>query len=125
MVYGSIAMVDLRLIGLTSRDSVVSKLSAEVLPYTWTAFGLAAITGSLMFVSKAAVYFYNWAFDLKMLCLALAALNMLVFNIGALRRVAAWDLDMPPPPAARTAGVLSLILWSGVIVFGRWIGFST
>ena len=124
-VYGSIAMVDLRLIGLATRESAVSRLSAEVLPYTWTAFSFAVITGTLMFMSKASTYFYNWAFDFKMLCIALAGLNMLAVNFGVYRSVASWDLQMPPPPAARLAGILSLLLWSGVVVFGRWIGFST
>ena len=29
-----------------------------------------------------------------------------------------------PPKAARLAGALSIVLWVAVIVFGRWIGFT-
>lgn len=125
LVFGSIAMVDLRLLGLTARDSLVSKLSAEILPFTWIAFSGAAITGTLMFVSKASTYFYNWAFDFKMLCLALAGVNMLIVNLGAYRTIAAWDGIASPPTRARVAGGISIALWTGVIFFGRWIGFST
>jgi len=46
LVFGSIVMVDLRLLGITSRDSPVSKLAAECLPYTWIAFICALITGT-------------------------------------------------------------------------------
>ena len=40
-------------------------------------------------------------------------------------KVAAWDAAAAKPPfAARLAGVLSVVLWCGVIMTGRWIGFS-
>lgn len=125
IVFGSIAMVDLRLLGLTTRDSAVSRLSADILPYTWVAFALAATTGSLMFLSRASTYFYNWAFEFKMLCLMLAGINMLIVNFGAYRAIAQWDLQLPPPAGARAAGAVSLLLWTCVVIFGRWIGFST
>jgi hypothetical protein len=125
MVFGSVVMVDLRLAGATSRNSAVSRLSSEVLPYTWGAFICAAVTGTLLFVSKAHVYFYNLQFQLKFLCMFLAGINMAVFHFGAYRRVLEWDEKLPPPRAARLAGALSIALWIGVIFFGRWIGFTT
>jgi hypothetical protein len=123
-VFGSILMMDLRLVGLASRDSAVTKLSREVLPYTWIAFACAVITGSVMFISRATTYWNNTQFQLKFLFMALAAVNMLAFHFGAFRRVAEWDDALPPPPAARTAGVLSISLWIAVVFFGRWIGFT-
>jgi hypothetical protein len=125
MVFGSIAMLDLRLVGTASRDSAVSRLSREVLPYTWGAFICALVTGTLLFVSKAHVYFYNLQFQLKFLCMFLAGVNMAVFHFGIYRRVLEWDERHPPPRAARLAGVLSIALWMAVIFFGRWIGFTT
>jgi hypothetical protein len=124
-LFGSILMMDLRLLGLASRDSAVTKLSKEVLPYTWIAFACAVITGTIMFISKAKVYWHNPQFELKFLFMALAATNMLIFQFGSFRRVADWDNALPPPPAARLAGALSISLWITVIFFGRWIGFTT
>ncbi|MFI4913800.1 MAG: DUF6644 family protein [Steroidobacterales bacterium] len=125
LVFGSIAMVDMRLLGLASRDSAVSKLSAEVLPWTWSAWVFSAISGSLLFMSKAHTYFYNAQFEAKFVLMALAAVNMAVFQFGIYRRVLDWDNQLPPPPAARVAGALSLMLWIGVIFCGRWTGFTT
>jgi hypothetical protein len=125
LVFGSILMVDLRLLGLTGRDSAVSRLSGEILPYTWIAFAIAVVSGTLLFISKAQIYFYNLQFELKFLFMALAGLNMLVFHRGAYRRVLEWDNKLPPPPAARLAGALSIAFWVGVIFMGRWIGFKT
>jgi hypothetical protein len=125
MVFGSIVMVDLRLVGAASRNSRVSMLSREVLPYTWGAFICAIATGTLLFMSKAHVYFHNLQFQLKFLCMLLAGVNMLVFHFGAYRHVREWDERHPPPRAAQIAGALSITLWIGVIFFGRWIGFTT
>jgi hypothetical protein len=124
-VFGSILMVDLRLLGVSSRDSAVSKLSQEILPYTWAAFALAVISGSLLFISKADTYFFNLQFRLKFLFMALAGINMLVFHFGAYKRVLQWDNKFPPPAAARLAGALSLVFWVVVIFMGRWIGYTT
>jgi hypothetical protein len=124
-VFGSILMVDLRLLGLASRTNALSRMTHETLPYTWTAFGMAALSGSLMFISKAPVYFHNLQFQLKFLCLLLAGINMLIFHAAVYRRVSQWDLTLPPPAAARLAGALSIALWLGVVTLGRWVGFTT
>jgi hypothetical protein len=124
LVFGSILMIDLRLLGISSRSSLISKLSAEVLPYTWTGFALAALSGGLLFISRAQTYIHNLSFQLKFVCMFLAFLNMLAFQYGAYRRVLDWDASLPPPRAARLAGALSLSLWLCVIFFGRWIGFT-
>ena len=123
LVFGSIAMLDLRLLGVANRDRGVAQLSEEVLPWTWSAFVVAAITGALMFISAATSYYDNVPFRLKLVLLALAGLNMAVFQFTAFRTVSNWNLALPPPQAARIAGSLSLLLWVSVIVAGRWVGF--
>jgi hypothetical protein len=124
LVVGSIAMMDLRLLGIASRSSRVSHLSEEVLPWTWSAWCSAALFGSLLFISNATTYAGNLQFRLKFLCMGLAAINMLIFHLGAYRHVARWESGTPPL-AARLAGGLSLLFWIGVVFFGRWTGFTT
>ena len=55
MVIGSIAIVDLRLIGLASLERAAARLTSDVLPCTWAAFAGAVITGSLLFSSNALI----------------------------------------------------------------------
>ncbi len=124
VVFGSILMVDVRLLGLADRNSTVTQVSGEILPYTWTAFGCAVLTGSLLFMSKAEQYVHNLQFQLKFLFMFVAGVNMLVFHRGVYRRVLDWDRALPPPAGARIAGALSIILWVAVIFMGRWIGFT-
>jgi hypothetical protein len=123
LVVGSIAMVDLRLLGIVSRTMPVSRLSKEVLPWTWSAWCVAAVFGSLLFTSNARVYAGNLQFQLKFTCMALAALNMLIFQFGAFRHVERWDFG-EPARSAKVAGALSLLFWIGVVFFGRWVGFT-
>ena len=123
-VIGSIAIVDLRLLGLASTRRQFSELAREILPYTWTAFVIAAITGSLLFISQAAQYFVTPTFWLKMGIMAAAGINMAIFEFITVRGVNEWDVKPRPPLPARLAGGISLACWVLVFVFGRWTGFS-
>ena len=123
LVVGSIAMLDLRMLGVSNRSLGVMQLSEETLPWTWGAFVVAAISGSLMFVSAATKYYANVPFRIKLVLLALAGVNMMVFHITAFRAVHSWNMSIPTPVAARVAGGLSLLFWIGVVVAGRWVGF--
>jgi hypothetical protein len=124
LVFGSISMLDLRLLGIASRSSTVSRLSREVLPWTWAAWCTAALFGTLMFMAKAGTYAGNLQFRLKFVCMGLAAVNMLIFHFGAFRQVERWDSG-EPPVSAKVAGAMSLSLWISVVFFGRWVGFTT
>lgn len=124
LVFGTILIVDLRLIGFSSHRRSIDKLIAELLPVTWGAFALAVVSGSLMVVANAPSYAHNTQFLLKMVALAAAGINMAIFHTTVYRRIADWDLQVPPPNAARMAGVMSVFLWMTVIYLGRWIGFT-
>ena len=123
LVMGSIAVVDLRLLGFASKKISVKQLTDEVLPYTWVAFAVAAITGALLFTSNATTYYNSVYFRVKMLLLVLAAINMFVFHRGAYRQVDRWGRDAALPKAAKLAGGFSLLFWIGIVICGRLIGF--
>jgi hypothetical protein len=124
LVFGTIAIVDFRLLGLGSNNRAVTELCRDVLPWTWAAFGVAAITGSLLFISQATQYVGKPAFRMKMLLMLAAAINMIVFELITFRSVAKWDRDVPVVPAGKVAGAVSLVCWLGVVGFARWVGFT-
>ncbi|MEJ0006500.1 MAG: DUF6644 family protein [Steroidobacteraceae bacterium] len=125
LVVGSIMVVDLRLLNVASRQRSVKELTEDVLPWTWAAFALAAITGTLLFSSSAIRYSGIWQFEAKMCMLVLAAINMGIFHLGAFRSVTHWDQpNVRPPTAARLAGGISLAIWVTIVALGRWIGFA-
>jgi hypothetical protein len=121
---GTIAAVDLRLLGLAFRNRPVTDIAQAVLPLTWISFALAASTGPMLFASHAVKYFGNWSFRVKLCLLAMAGANMLIFHLTTYRGVSAWDRAPRPPTAARIAAAISMLTWMGVIVSGRLIGFT-
>jgi hypothetical protein len=122
-VFGTLLFVDLRLLGVRDARQPFSWISRQILPITWSAFGIGVSTGVLMFLTSAQVYSGNAAFRFKMLALLGAGLNMAFFQLVTLRGVAAWDQGKPTR-AARVAGAISLLLWATVVLLGRWIGFT-
>lgn len=122
VVAGTIFLVDSRLLGLTSQHLRFTYLSDRLLPWTWTAFVGAAITGTLMFMAGATHYASNAPFLIKMALLVLIGVNMLYFQLVTFRDVKNWDTGRAVP-AARVAGAISMTFWILVIGFGRWIGF--
>jgi hypothetical protein len=125
LVFGTIVIIDLRLLGIASARRPFSRIASDVLRWTWLAFALTAATGVLMFITNAGVYYHNAYFRSKMALLALSGINMLMFELTAARSVHRWDTDARAPLAGRTVAAFSLILWIGIIFAGRWIGFTT
>jgi uncharacterized membrane protein len=123
-VFGSVLVVDLRLLGVLDSKRAFTRISREMLSLTWAGFVLAVVTGALMFAANAHTYAINTAFRLKLVGLICAGLNMLVFERFTKRGVAGWDTGAPSPRAARVAALLSILLWVTVIVLARWIGFT-
>ena len=123
-LFGTILIVDLRLLGLPDARRPVTRISQEMLRLTWAAFCVAVIAGLLMFAANAHTYYVNTAFRLKMLALLGAGVNMAIFQAITYRAVGSWDKGTPVPLAGRLAGALSILLWVSVICFARWVGFT-
>jgi hypothetical protein len=124
IMLGPALMLDLRLLGwLWTRDAV-SKVEARFLPITITGFALVIFTGVLLFISEPVRCYESVYFRVKIGLILLAGLNAMVFHATVDRRRAEWDTVLPPPPGARWAGLLGLILWTAVIFAGRYMAYS-
>lgn len=123
-VVATVAIMDLRLLGVAGLGWTVTEMSDDTLKWTWGGFVLATITGALLFVSKAHVYAREPWFLAKLGLFAIAAVNMAVFHGLTWRRVKAWNALRVPPRAALIAGGLSLTVWVLAVICGRFIGFT-
>jgi hypothetical protein len=121
-LFGSILMVDLRLLGLLARQYPVRQITREVVPWTLGSCALSIATGVGMFITQANYYASNRAFQIKMALLVLAGVNMLFFHRRTFRTIDEWDTAERPAVAARLAGGFSILLWVGIMLAGRWIG---
>jgi hypothetical protein len=124
-VFGSIILLDLRLTGLAFTDRKVSDVTNDVMKFTWWGFLGAAISGLALFTSYANKYAQDPPTIIKFSAMALAGVNMLVYEFLTHPGIGAWDKNAKTPTAARVAGWLSIALWVTVIFAGRWIGFTT
>lgn len=113
---GTIAIVDLRLLGLAMRRQTAAQLATDLAPWTLAGFVVMLTTGFLMFSADAVVYHVNPSFQFKMTCLFVA----LLFHFTLHRKATGMAVS---PVAARLAGALSLVLWTAVVAGGRMIAF--
>ncbi|MGE0874714.1 MAG: hypothetical protein AB7O31_08600, partial [Burkholderiales bacterium] len=84
LLVGSIAVLDLRLLGL-SRSIPVRRLAAHVLPWALGSFVLIVPTGLAMFVAHAGDYISNSTFVLKICLIMAAGANAAVFHAAVFR----------------------------------------
>ena len=120
---GTMLAFDLRLLNVWLRGWPVSVLMKRLLPWTWAAFAVMVATGTCLFVSDPLRFFENYSFRIKLVLIALAGVNALVFQLTAARTVSRWDVTAEPPAMAKICGVCSIVLWLGVVAAGRWIAF--
>jgi len=123
ILVGSIAVLDLRLMGL-SRSLPVRKLARHTLPWTIGSFALILPSGLMMFAAHATDFIASPVFALKMGLIFAAIINAAVFHTSVFRSAAAWDVDVMPPAAARASAALSLLLWLTVIACGRLLAYT-
>lgn len=114
LLVGNLVLVELRVWGL-GRELPLPALARLALRVSLLGFGLAAASGLLMFSSQAGELLANRAFLVKMGLLILAGANagLLHARHGLAR------LDR----LSRAQTALSLGLWLGVIICGRWIAY--
>jgi hypothetical protein len=117
LLLASLTLISLRLLGLVLVRQPVSQVASDTSRLLWIGVILAISTGILMFLTGPSHYYFNRAFDIKMVLLFAA----LVVHVTVLQRIA--RRDEPPATLARVGAVLSLVLWYGVSWAGRAIGF--
>ena len=121
---GLVVMMDLRLAGIGNLKTPITQIQRRLFPWQMLGMTLNAITGAILFYGQPMRYYGNWAYWTKIALMVLAGVNALIFHRTIYRGVAAWDTDAVAPFGARLAGGLSLVLWAGVVVFGRLTAYN-
>jgi len=123
LLVGTVAILDLRLLGLILKREQVARVAGQILPLTWAGFAVMFVSGFLLFWAEAAKCYANPAFRLKLLLLILVGLNPLIFHLTIYRSVLSWNERVVTPVRARLAALFSLTLWSGIVCAGRAIAY--
>jgi hypothetical protein len=117
VIGGAVLMINLRMFGLGLNRQPLREVAADTRPFLVGSLLMMIASGLLLFVSEAIKCYYHGAFWLKMAFLLLA----IIFTFTVQRSAIAKNIG---PMAMKVVGLVSLILWTGVGVAGRWIGFS-
>jgi hypothetical protein len=117
---GAVLLVNLRLMGFGLTRQPVRQVAADVQPWLIGSLIAMFITGGLQFSAEAVKCYYHVAFWVKMASLLLAIL----FTFTIQKRVISGDETPNVLLRNRLVALISMVLWSGVGISGRWIGFS-
>lgn len=126
LLFGSIAVLDLRLLGFGRRLSA-RNLARHVLPWTAGSFLLIVPSGLAMFTAHVSEWISNPVFAVKMCLILAGGANAALFHATVFRSAAVWDSEemrsLGPPPSVRAFGAVSLAIWIAVIACGRLLAY--
>ncbi|HEY4710362.1 MAG TPA: DUF6644 family protein [Candidatus Acidoferrales bacterium] len=119
---GTVLILNLRLMRLAFKTESTAELAAEVRPWMLGSLAVMLVSGFLLFSTEAVKMYGNWAFQFKMLFLLLAV----IYTFTIHRKVVLGDDGLRFGPAVRVCvAIVSLVLWSGVGLGGRALGYVT
>jgi len=133
---GTIAIVDLRLLGLGMRRQSAAELAADLDPWTlpvsdimqqvrawkWARFVIVTVSGLLPAWAEPLKLYRSPAFWVKMARLALVGVHALAVRGRVYGNTA--KLDLAVTAEAKLAAAISLLLWAGLVVSGRLIAYD-
>jgi|SRR5271154_217558 hypothetical protein len=112
LLVGSIALVDLRILGIAARRRSVTQLADELFPWMWTGLALNFLSGFLLFAGDAATFWVNWVFHIKLTVILVAVIFGIIVQWNARR----WGQLPSISIGAKFLALVSLLLWIGSIL---------
>ncbi len=123
-IMGSIVLINLRLLGLALPSQSAGELTRRLMPWTWWAFPFLLISGLVFIFARPVRYLTNPVFGLKFAMLAPALVVALVFHRAYARDPSVWERSRGRRVSSKTIAFVSLVLWLGVAMAGRWIAYA-
>ncbi|HTI68180.1 MAG TPA: DUF6644 family protein [Caulobacteraceae bacterium] len=123
LVMGSVALIDLRLLGITGRSQSISGMTNRLLPIVWVSIVILFLTGAVLAIAEPIRSLENPAFQAKMLMLLLVGTLTFFFQDMLRGDVAFWEMSPARRATAKLTAVVSLLLWVGIVFAGRWIAY--
>lgn len=122
LLVGSAVAFDLRLLGVASALPV-EPVARFLLPLARTGFGVAAVSGSFLFMMQAKTFAVMPLFFVKIAAILVAVANTVVFHRGVFTTVEEWGAGVRPPRRAQAAAIVSLVCWMFALVCGRFLAY--
>ena len=120
LLIGAVGVFDLRLLGVGKRIPVMAL--HRLIPWGLAGYATNVVSGLGFLMTEPDQYIFNAAFQLKLLLMAIAGVNALMFYVIGYR-VSTNPDTAEVPRSAKIAAAISLCMWVGVIICGRMIAF--
>jgi hypothetical protein len=122
--FGSVVMINLRILGLVGRRSTMVQVSRRYLPWIWWGLLVLVVTGIGMVVGEPVRELINPIFWIKMAAVVVMILLSLGFHAAVGRRMAQWEVTHDGRVAIRAGAATLIGLWCLIMVCGRWIAYA-
>jgi len=119
LLFGSILMLNLRLLGLVLTEKPIAQLAKHLAPWIFCSLVIILVSGFMLFSSQALKSYSSVPFQVKMIFL----FSAIVFHYTIYSFLTKSAEGRVRPLWIKLAAVLSVALWLGVGIGGRAIGF--
>lgn len=119
ILIGSLLVLYLRLAGLTMRGQPIGHVARQFAPWTILGLSVMVMSGAALFLSEAVKCLESEPFRIKMALFFPAVF----FHFALYRKMIRVQEEHFNPILGKLAGAFAGILWLGVGIAGRWIGF--
>src|SRR5499426_3249885 len=121
LLIGTVGLFDLRLLGFAKQIPLPAL--HRLIPWGIMGYLINVLSGISFFTAEPDQYLYNPSFQMKMIFMSLAGINVLLFYVTMFRRVRLCGAGENAPLPARIMGGASLAFWIGVMSCGRLLTF--
>jgi hypothetical protein len=121
VLLATVGLFDVRMLGFAK--SIPLAAMHKFVPLGVVAYVVNIVTGFCFFVSAPDQYAFNPVFQLKVLCMLIAGINVVIFYTTSAQAIKALPTDANVPLVAKIIAATSLTSWLAVIVFGRLITY--
>jgi len=121
LLIGGAGLIDLRLMGLMR--GIPLRAVMQMRKWAAVGVGINVVTGALFFIGAPDQYIHNPAWKAKLLFLAVAMVNVAIFETTQGKRMLALSADADTPRSFKIAGAVSMASWFLVLYFGRMLPF--
>jgi len=121
LVIGIVGFFDVRLMGFFRQIPIAAV--RDLMPFALAGFLLNLFTGLIFLIGHPEQYVHNPSWWMKVAFLGIAGLNALIFELVVAKRTVPLAAGEDTPAAAKVIGVVSLVAWIGVLVWGRMLPF--
>ena len=123
IMVGLVFVIDLRLLGKFT--GIPYSSLHRLMNYAWIGFAINFISGLAIFTSQAVSYVDNTQYQLKMVMVLVGVVIAAYVQPILQREAADWEGGSPVPGMVPALGMISIVMWLGTIVTGRFIAYLT